>query len=269
MNSEEKAKIGGIFNNPYFRNIFWIIICIFSLIIGASILLNLITNHGKSIEVPDFTNMTVSEAKYNAGIKHIKVDVIDSVYVKRMRKGAVFSQNPKPGAAVKKGRKIRLVVNSMTPKKVMMPNLVGYSMRQAHAELISRSLNLGRLIYIDDMATNNVIRQVYKNREIKPGEQINSGSEIDLVVGLNSSENQTTVPNVTGMKYLRAVNVVHDYSLNVSNLIFDGSVKTYSDSLDAIVYKQGPTASNVPIIMGASVSMYLTIDPGKIPSSSK
>lgn len=269
MVSEGKVKTGGIFNNPYLRNIFWIIICTASIIIGSSILLNLITNHGKSIEVPDFTNMTVSEAKYEAGIKNIRVDVIDSVYVRRMRKGVVFSQNPKPGAAVKKGRKIRLIVNSMVPKKVMMPNLVGYSMRQAHAELISRGLSLGRLIYINDMATNNVIRQVYKNMEIQPGLPINSGSEIDLVVGLNSSDNQTTVPNVTGMKYLRAVNVVHDYSLNVSKLIFDGSVKTYADSLDAIVYKQGPTASKAPIVMGASVSMYLTIDPSKIPSSSK
>lgn len=232
-------------------------------------MLNIATNHGKSIEVPDFTNMTVSEAKYNAGIKNIRAEVVDSVYVRRMRKGVVFSQNPKPGSAVKKGRKVRLIINSIIPKKVMMPNLVGYSMRQAHAELISRGLNLGRLIYINDMATNNVIRQIYKNREVKPGEHVNSGAEIDLVVGLNSSDNMTTVPNVTGMKYLRAVSVVHDHSLNVKNLIFDGSVKTYADSLDAVVYKQGPTASKAPITMGSSVSMYLTIDSTKLPSASK
>ena len=52
-----------------------------------------------------------------------------------MKRGAVFSQNPKPGSEVKKGRKVSLTINSVLPKKVTMPSLVGFSMRQAKAEL--------------------------------------------------------------------------------------------------------------------------------------
>ena len=57
----------------------------------------------------------------------------------------------------------------MNAKKVSMPNLVGYSMRQAKAELNSRGLSLGKLIYVSDIATNNVLKQIYRNREIRPG----------------------------------------------------------------------------------------------------
>ena len=145
-----------------------------------------------------------------------------------------------------------------------MPLLVGYSMRQAKAELASRGLNLGRLIYVNDIATNNVLRQLYNSREIAAGTQIESGSVIDLMVGLNSEDNRTYAPDVKGLKYLRAVDAVHDHSLNVGKLNFDKQVKTYSDSLNAVVYKQAPTQAGGPLTMGAAVSLWLTIDEGKI-----
>ena len=215
LNSENTENKKCLTDNIYIKNILGIFIALLALIISSSIFLKVITHHGNKIEVPDFTNMTISEAKYNAGINNIRVLVIDSVYVRRMKKGAVYSQTPKPGSTVKKGRLIRLTINSITPKKIIMPNLVGVSMRQAHAELLSRGLNLGQLIYVNDIATNNVIRQLYNNKEIKPGMYINSGSNIDLVLGLNNFDNTTNVPDVIGMKYMRAVSAVHDYSLNV------------------------------------------------------
>lgn len=92
---------------------------------------------------------------------------------------------------------------------------------------------------------------------------------MDLVVGLNPEDCYTVIPNLTGMKFMRAMEVVHNYSLNVSRLVFDGSVKNYADSLDAIVYRQGPLPSEEPIVMGSDVSLYLSIDPLKIPASVK
>ena len=269
LNSENTENKKCLTDNIYIKNILGIFIALLALVISSSIFLKVITHHGNKIEVPDFTNMTISEAKYNAGINNIRVLVIDSVYVRRMKKGAVYSQTPKPGSTVKKGRLIRLTINSITPKKIIMPNLVGVSMRQAHAELLSRGLNLGQLIYVNDIATNNVIRQLYNNKEIKPGMYINSGSNIDLVVGLNNFDNTTNVPDVIGMKYMRAVSAVHDYSLNVSRLVFDSSLRNYADSLDAVVYKQGPVASEIPVIMGSDVSLYLTVDAAKIPNATK
>ena len=72
-----------------------------------------------------------------------------------------------------------------------MPNLVGLSMRQALAELQSRGLVLGKLIYVQDMATNNVLRQLHGNREINPGKTIETDTVIDLVLGLNSETRHT------------------------------------------------------------------------------
>ena len=242
------------------KNIIKAAVFFLTLVIVAQIVLKLVTHHGQMIEVPDLTSMSVDEARRAASKDNLRTEVIDSIFVRRMEKGAVYSQNPKAGTLVKKGRRVMLTINAKHAKKVSMPNLVGYSMRQAKAELNSRGLALGKLIYVNDIATNNVLRQIYRNREIKPGVQIESGSEIDLQVGLNSDDNMTYVPNVKGMKYLRAVDAVHDNSLNIGRLVFDKTVKNYSDSLNAMVYKQTPGASKSPLLMGSDVTLHLSLD---------
>jgi beta-lactam-binding protein with PASTA domain len=148
-----------------------------------------------------------------------------------------------------------------------MPNLVGLSMRQALAELQYRGLLPGKLIYVEDMATNNVLRQLRGNREIEPGVSIESETVIDLVLGLNSeSDANTYVPDLVGKRYMSAVDLVHKQSLNVKTLKFDDSVKDYEDSLNAVVYRQSPEPSEMPVNLGEDVSLYMTVNPERIPS---
>ena len=246
------------FGNWIVRNILWAVVFVLGIVLVVNILLGIITQHGKSVEVPDLTNMSVAEARKLASEADLRVTVSDSVFVRRMKKGAVFSQIPKAGARVKKGRKISLTTNSVLPKKVTMPSLVGFSMRQAKAELSSRGLVLGRLIYVSDIATNNVLRQLCHNRQIEAGEEIESGTAIDLVVGLNSSDNVTYVPDVTGLRYMRAVDAVQDNSLNIRGLVFDPDIRTYNDSLSAVVVRQTPGASSYATPMGSEVTLYLS-----------
>ena len=222
--------------------------------------------HNQEFIVPDLTNIQVSEAQSIADQAGMRVEVTDSVFVKRMKKGAVYRQNPVAGSKGKSGRRIALTINAMNAKKVSMPNLIGYSMRQAKAELLSRGLVLGKLIYEPDMATNNVLRQLYEGKEIEPGTQIESESVIDLVVGLNDIDNRTFVPDVYGLKNNRAVETVQDHSLNIRSLRFDTTVKDYDDSLDAVVYRQVPEPSDsVSVGMGSDVVLYLTVDKNKVP----
>lgn len=236
------------------------------LVVGAMIFLNVVTMHNRELIVPDLANMTVDEAEAVATAEGMRVDVVDSVFVKRMKKGAVYRQNPVAGSKVKKGRRIALTINAVNAKKLSMPNLVGYSMRQAMAELQSRGLTLGHLIYVDDMATNNVLRQLYKGAEIEPGAQIESESVIDLEVGLNANDSHAYVPDVLGLRNMNAVDAIHSSSLNVSKIKFDATVKDYDDSLAAVVYKQVPEASDsVFVCKGEEVALFMTIDENKVP----
>lgn len=245
---------------------FWVVgnlslafIIVLLLIFGTKYFLNSGTHHGEHLEVPEFVGMTYEEAKAAAAKVGVEVEIVDSVYAKKGR-GLVREQNPVAGAKVKEGRRIRLTVNAKGVKKIAMPNLIGYSTRQAVAELNSRGLMLGKFIYVDDMATNNVLKQKHRKKDIEPGEFVEAESSIDLVVGLNSNNSETIIPDVKGKRAVDAVRELNDYYLNVKNVRYDRSVKTYEDSLKAVVYKQAPDASELPIKMGTEVTIHLRVD---------
>ena len=261
-----KTQKKGFFSNWVVRNLLVALAVVVVLIVGAMVFLNRVTQHGKELSVPDFSNLSVQEAEYLASQAGMRVEVTDSVFVKRMKRGAVYRQNPAPGAKVKEGRRIVLTINAVNAKKVTMPDLVGLSLRQAKAELMSRGLVLNRLVYVQDMATNNVLRQLKGNREIEPGTMVDSESAIDLVLGLNDIDNKTYVPDVTGLKNMSAVEAMFDHSLNVKDLKFDDTVKDYDDTLNAMVFRQVPEPSDsVSVAMGDEVMLYLTVDVAKIP----
>lgn len=264
--NEDKSSKCGFLSNWIVKNILFAISIVVVLIVGSMIFLNVFTKHNQELTVPDLANLTVEEAQMVAAGAGMRVEVTDSAFVKRMKRGAVYRQNPVPGSKVKEGRRISLTINAVNPRQITMPDLIGYSTRQAKAELLSRGLVLGSLIYVQDMATNNVLKQLHNNKEIEPGVMIESESVIDLVVGLNSRDNMTFVPYLAGLRNLSAVEAVHDHSLNLGNLRFDETVKDYEDSLNAVVYKQVPeSCDSIPVPMGDKVSLYLTLDHSKVP----
>ncbi len=246
------------------KNLIGAVVFVIALLVLASVGLKVITRHGQTVTAPDFTSLSVQEAQSMASQSDVKVKVVDSVFVRRLPGGVVYRQQPKAGATVKKGRSIFLTINSVVPRKVVMPNLYGYSITEARTELKNRGLNLGNLRYVKDIATNTVLGQYCEGKEVKAGDLVVSGSAIDLKVGVNREEDQTLVPRVIGMKYVSAVDALHDRFLNTGRVRFDQGIRTYADSVNAIVYKQEAEGEEKPL--GSTVNIYLTLDPQKVPA---
>ncbi|MBQ3521238.1 MAG: PASTA domain-containing protein [Bacteroidales bacterium] len=222
-------------------------------------MLKFITRHNQEFEVPSFINMTVEEAEAVAREYELRLEVTDSVYINRMEPGAIFRQNPEAASKVKKNRRILLTINANQPKLVKMPELVGYSLRQAQSELVSNQLSLGKLIYVKDIATNNVLGQLYKGRAIAEGEKIPSESVIDLKLGINETDSTTYIPEIRGIPYRLVREKLAENSLNLSKAVFDESVTNYADSLSAWVYRQVPAPSDsVTVRLGTGVTVYLS-----------
>ncbi len=222
-------------------------------------ILKFITRHNQEFEVPSFINMTVEEAEAVAREYELRLEVTDSVYINRMAPGAIFRQNPEAASKVKKNRRILLTINANQPKLVKMPELVGYSLRQAQSELVSNQLSLGKLIYVKDIATNNVLGQLYKGRAIAEGEKIPSESVIDLKLGINETDSTTYIPEIRGIPYRLVREKLAENSLNLSKAVFDESVTNYADSLSAWVYRQVPAPSDsVTVRLGTGVTVYLS-----------
>ena len=264
MGVQEKAKQLVKKDRWILKNLLWGAVFVLALGVAAAVGLGLITRHGKTVPTPDFTNLTVAQAQELASQSHVHVKVVDSVFVRRLSGGVVYRQQPKAGATVKKGRSIFLTINSVVPRKVVMPNLYGYSVTEARSELQNRGLNLGRLNYVKDIATNNVLAQSCEGKEVKAGDLVVNGSVIDLTLGVSKEDSQTTVPVLTGMKYVSALDALHDHFLNLGRARFDPEIRSYADSMNAVVYKQD--APGAERNLGANVNISLTLDPAKLPA---
>jgi beta-lactam-binding protein with PASTA domain len=231
----------------------------------VNISLNIFTRHGRVYEVPDFTNRSMQEAQALAKAHKMELVVTDSVFVSYRPRGVVFRQNPKSGVLVKKNRHIFLTINSMTPRKVEMPNVTGYSLRQAKTVLAAKNLHVGKLTYVPDIATNNVLRQKYRGAVIEPDTEIPVDSYIDLELGISAGSERTIIPQLVGYTFVEAKDALVEASLNSGTVHCDKTVTSYADSLFAKVYKQIPAFSESNIwTLGLKVDLWLTLDESKI-----
>lgn len=259
--SKKKTKKETISVKVLLKHLGLAVACAFAALCIIMFLLKLITRHNRELEVPSFINMTMEEAQQVAAANHMRIEITDSVYINRMEPGAIYRQNPKEGSMVKKNRRILLTINAKLAKTVQMPSLVGYSLRQAQSELVANQLRVGNLIYRQDLATNNVLEQHYNGSIIAPGRNIPVESRIDLVLGLNDQDTLTYIPQLRGTPYSRLKATLTENSLNLASALFDSTVQDYSDSLEAMVYRQIPAYSDsVRIKMGSAVTVYLTKD---------
>lgn len=254
---KKPGKVRAFFGNWIVKNLLIAVGIVLVVILSAGLFLSSYTRHGEKILLPDFFGMSIEEATRIADDLGVELIITDSVYNKRLQPGTIFSQLPKDSSYVKKGRHISIVINSFVPRKVKMPNLEDISLRQAMANLAAKGLQLGRLTYKSSSEGSNlVLEQRYRGRVVRPGQLIESGATIELVLSVAGDDRNTYIPDVRGKRYLDAVNTLHDNSLNYTAR-FDRSIKTYEDSLRAVVGRQGPEPSRNPIARGANITIYL------------
>lgn len=248
----------------------------FGLAIGITIVIVLITllwltvytRHGQARPVPDFTGMTSDEVLLTAKKYKLQSIVIDSVYTNIVDRGQVVEQNPKPGFKVKKNRKVFLTINALNPEMVIMPSLVGLTLRQAKVILERNGLEIGKRLYVPDLAINNVLKQLYEGITIEGGDSIEKGASIDLVLGKGLSNEKTIVPDLISLSIERAESKILDASLNIGAITFDNSIKDPEDSANAFVWKQNPEFNDRNLIqLGSPVYIWLTVDSAKLPVS--
>jgi beta-lactam-binding protein with PASTA domain len=248
-----------LISKTFFINLF-IAILLFILIGWITLLtLDFFTQHGKAVSVPDFKGMTTAEIEKVCNENDLRYQVIDSVYVDDVARGAVVEQNPKADFKVKENRTIFLTMNAVMPERVSMPDLVGVSLRQAKAYLETYGLKVGRLKYEPDIAKDVVLKQMYKGKRIEKGTLIEKRQKVDLVLGMGEGSEQTLVPSIAGLTLKEAKLKLTEFSLNLGAIVADETVLTSKDSAVAKIWKQSPRPSSEPnISLGGSVDIWIS-----------
>jgi len=155
--------------------------------IGTSFLIHLCvasyTDHNESYAVPDLKGLKVNALQKISPHPEIKIIITDSVYDPKTEPGIVIRQEPFPGEKLKRSGKIYVVTTTTTPPRISMPRLTDLSVRQAKFVLVSNGLKCGSIIEKPADCNGCVVDQLFGGKSIKPGDPIQKGSVIHLVVG--------------------------------------------------------------------------------------
>ncbi|HPS63497.1 MAG TPA: PASTA domain-containing protein [Bacteroidales bacterium] len=155
------------------------------------------TKHNDYIIVPDFRGLPYAQVTGDPAHDNYRFIVIDSIFDASKEKGSILSQDPFPGARVKKNRMIYLTITSIIPEKTTMPELRDLTLRQAQSMLESSGLRLGRLSYIRSFDEDAVQNQFFKGRSIRAGTELDKGSAIDLSVGMGAKAYEAEADSAT------------------------------------------------------------------------
>jgi beta-lactam-binding protein with PASTA domain len=216
-------------------------------------ILSLYTHRGQSFAIPDFTGMSMDEARLVGKKMKLRFEVEDSVYKAGKRPGTILMQHPGAGHEIKSGRMIYLTLVSSVPGQEIVPKLTDISLRQARVLLESKGFAVGKIEFIPSEFNDLVLEQKNNGIPIVPGSRLDNGAAIDLVVGQNIGANETIIPDFTGMTMEEVLALLTAQQLQTGTVEYDASVTNKADSLAAKVVSQFPLADSTLIVPAGSI----------------
>lgn len=258
-----------ITNRPLWVNIAVGIGIVIALFVVFVLSLNWITHHGEAKTVPSVTGKPLNQIQSLLEKEGFELVVQDSVYFDSLPPTMVVKQVPEADEVVKINRTIYVTINRTIPPNVTMPNLIGYSFRNAEMILQNSGLRLGDTTFKPDFAKNSVLEQLYNGQSISPGTNIRMGSTISLVIGSGIGNDDMAVPKLIGLTYDEAKILLQTNGLIIGSVIPDPLVR---DTASAFIYKQSPLSRTedgfrVRIRPGQMIDVWLSVEKPVIDST--
>ncbi len=202
--------------------------------------LELHTNHGKEIAVPNVMNKSVHDAIKILDDSGLTYEVDSFKYDPKFKPFQVLQIYPSPGSRVKDGRTIIMKVNPRTYAQVSVPDVLDRYKGLAFRQLEQVGLKIGDTIFEPSIQRDAVIRMLFNGSTLKPGALLPRFSTIDVVIGSGPKRN-ISVPNLVGLTVQQAKAIIAQNLFEVGLVEYEDDKNDDSD----IVYYQDPAAFDV------------------------
>ena len=146
------------------------------------------TNHGESCRVPDICGMQLDEAKEVLRKQNLDLEIVDYKYKKGAAENEIVEQRPVANAFVKEGRKIMLVMSSVSKPMVTLPSVTdNCSLREAEARLRAAGFKLTEHVTIK--GEKDWVYSILAGKDtLRSGAQVALGSTLTIVIGSGNEE---------------------------------------------------------------------------------
>jgi len=227
---------------------------LFIMIVGASAYLTLtrIIKSEDTVVVPDLLGKNVVYVLELLTDLGLNTKVKGSEYSADVPENNVIFQEPEPGAEIKKGRDVRIII-SKGAKSILMPNLNGLSLRQARIILEENSLRRGEIssTYSNTIRKDEIIAQIPSQ-----GTLITRGQGVDLLVSMGIRPRAYKMPDLIGLSFNSAITMIESIDLVL------GEIKTHfheGKPLHTVVAQESP--SGYCVTQGSTVNIVINRKP--------
>lgn len=174
----------------FLRNLAWILLTLLGLMLLIYFGMKGYTNHGYSMQVPSFLNMTVDQAMKKAKNHNLKVVINDSIWTNQHRPGIILNQSPEALSSVKKKRTIYLTITKAKADEKILPSLVGsdnFDYYKRRLKQMGISLKVRSKQFSNKLEDNTILYlyvddKKYSLNDTKRGIKVPQGSEIEAIV---------------------------------------------------------------------------------------
>ncbi|MEW6277500.1 MAG: PASTA domain-containing protein [Candidatus Eremiobacterota bacterium] len=200
----------------------------------------------EEVEVPVVTGKNIEEANEILAQVGLKLQVHESRYTNKVPEKVIISQNPAGKRRVRKDNEI-LVVVSLGPELVEVPELTGLSLREAEIDLANAALVLGKVTWTepDPEKAEEVLRQ-----NPKSGKKVKKGTPINLHIQKGGGgQALTPVPGLVGKSLYAIEDVLTKADLRLGGVTW----KFHQVAPRGEILSQGPPS-------GARVSTHTEVE---------
>lgn len=177
------SKKGFVKRHPILFNLILMGIAACAIVWVAMLYLDVWTEHGKYVDVPQVKGLPYNEAVSKLDALGFNVELSDSVYDGATKPGTVLEQSPRVNARVKPNRTIYLTINAFSPKMVTVPNLSDMSLRQAQSILQGLGIRSVKVNTVLSEYKDLVLGAKFNGVTLHAGARIPTSATVTLDVG--------------------------------------------------------------------------------------
>lgn len=217
----DKDSMPSLFNSIPYADTVWgkrviyaiLILALFFILylIMNNIVMPTVTRHGEEFSLPDVEGMTIVEADPILREAELEMEITSEEYHPDKPTGTILSQFPSGGTMVKIGRSVKVVI-SRGQKAVVVPDLRGFSIRQAKLTLETEGFVLGDMQWT---STDSLPEKVVVFTYPSAGTKIPYGSDVNLMVNQGPYQRTIFVPRLIGLSLEEAQKRLEDKGLAV------------------------------------------------------
>ena len=221
--------------------------------------LNCYTQHGQSLELPNFENMLVDDARELAQARGLSLKIEEGAFAGDRQVGLVVMQEPPAGSRIKRERSIYLTVLTDKAPMKQLPSLVGNYDYDVYTRILASKNIKFRIVdqvYDPRQEENTILHFFYDDQKItdedlRRGVQVPEGAELSFVVTVRRT-GQVSMPELVCQTYGES-----QFEMASSQLLVGEVVGDYTSRDEAYVYRTEPAAGQ-SVAEGSRVKLYLS-----------